>query len=88
MCSQEDIANQISTKGSGSYILVRLKQQGKIGVVGLAEYIMLEEKGRNIESFIKEKLGPTEVIEHFQAFFRFRLKSKTTPIGKIFKEFQ
>jgi hypothetical protein len=29
-------------------------------------------------------LGDTEVIEHFQAFFRFRLKAKT-PIGRIFK---
>jgi len=87
LCPQEEIAQQISAKGSGSYLFLKLKQQGKLSIVSLAEYIMLEEKGRMVESMIRDKLGVTEVIEHFQAFFRFRLKSKT-PIGKIFKEFQ
>jgi ATP-binding cassette subfamily A (ABC1) protein 3 len=48
---------------------------------------MLEEKGHRVEELIREELGTTDVIEHFQAFFRFRLKEKV-PIGKIFKVFQ
>ncbi len=48
---------------------------------------MLEKKGKLVEELIREKLGTTEVIEHFQAFFRFRLREKV-PIGRIFKVFQ
>lgn len=42
LCPQQEIANEISAKGSGSYFIVKLKQQGKISIVSLAEFIMLE----------------------------------------------
>jgi ATP-binding cassette subfamily A (ABC1) protein 3 len=87
LSSQESISKQISEKGTGNYLFAKLKQQGYISIISLVEFITLEEKGRVIQDFIENRLGNTEIIEHFQAFFRFRLKAKT-PIGKIFKEFQ
>lgn len=87
VCPEESVAGQISAKGSGSYLFYKLKQHGKLSIVSLVEYVMLEKKGKLVEELIREKLGTTEVIEHFQAFFRFRLREKV-PIGRIFKVFQ
>lgn len=87
LSSIDGLIQQVSEKGSGSYLYLKIKQQKQIGIVPLMEYIILEEQGRAVEEFIKKELGNVELIEHFQAFFRYRLKSKTS-LGKIFGQFQ
>lgn len=47
----------------------------------------MEQRGVELQNFIEKKFERAEIIEHFEGFYRFRLKLKT-PIGRIFSEFQ
>jgi ATP-binding cassette subfamily A (ABC1) protein 3 len=73
--------------GPGNYLLLKLKEQKRVSLLSLAEFICVEETGRQVHKFISEKLGGVEVLEHFQTFYRFKLKTGI-PIGRIFGLFQ
>lgn len=65
----------------------RLNSSFGVSVISLAQYTLLETRGENIKTFIKEMLGDFTIIEHFDDFYRFRIEAKI-PIGKMFEEFE
>lgn len=54
----------------------------------LAEYFIIQnEYGPKVMSFVAEKLGSFTIIEHFDNFYRFQLESNIS-IGAVFGLFE
>ena len=49
--------------------------------------MQIEIYGIAVMNFIEQNLGPYDIIEHFQTFYRFRLKSEIT-VGKLFSQLE
>ena len=51
------------------------------------EYVIIEDYGINIMSFLKIEFGAFILLEHFQSFYRIKLNVDIS-IGKLFGAFE
>jgi ATP-binding cassette subfamily A (ABC1) protein 3 len=58
-----------------------------LGIPTLVEYILIENQGEKVKEFIKNEFGDYSIIEHFNAFYRFKIETNI-PTGKIFGAFE
>ena len=76
------LKQEITQHGTGSMIFGEL-QRGRIMINLLVEWILIEKNGSLLKSFLIENFGEVKVLEHFQAFYRFKIAQKIS-IGGFF----
>lgn len=67
------ILSEIKETGYGSEIHYALKRNKEVDAAILAEYIYIEHTGQNIRTQIQAEFGPTNILEHYQCFFRYKI---------------
>ncbi|KAL4489354.1 hypothetical protein ABPG72_019009 [Tetrahymena utriculariae] len=82
-----DLKESISSQGNGKQLYARLNSDIGVSLLSLAQYVVLEQNGENLKSFIENRLGEYNIIEHFDDFYRFRILSDIS-IGKMFEVFE
>ncbi|KAL4478578.1 hypothetical protein ABPG74_006813 [Tetrahymena malaccensis] len=82
-----ELYEQISAQGNGKQLFARLNSDIGVSILSLAQYVVLEQNGENLKSFIENRLGDYNIIEHFDDFYRFRILSDIS-IGKMFEVFE
>ncbi|EAR81921.2 ABC transporter family protein (macronuclear) [Tetrahymena thermophila SB210] len=82
-----NLNEQINAQGNGKQLYARLNSDVGVSLLSLAQYIVLEQNGENLKSFIQNKVGEYNIIEHFDDFYRFRILSDIS-IGKMFELFE
>ena len=78
---------EIKPDGIGSQLYQQLINPQGMLLSHLIEYVLVEEQGQAIKDFIGSKLGEYLVIEHFQTFYRFKIKTQVS-VGKVFGIFE
>ncbi len=58
----------------------------KIEASQVVEFLLIEQHLEKIEEWMKKKVGDFEIIENYQTFIRFKVKSSVS-VGDIFKNF-
>lgn len=80
-----NLRQEISKLGSGSHIQEELTETQKVAVGTLVEWVILEEYGSNIFSWLVYQFREVSLIEHYGTYFKFRVeKQYNKSIGEIF----
>jgi len=78
---------EIKPDGHGSALNLSLKNDGFIPLKLLAEYVFIENKGDMIKHFLMDTFGMITLIEHFQAFFSFKI-FENIKLSQVFGKFE
>jgi ATP-binding cassette subfamily A (ABC1) protein 3 len=83
----EDLIDLVSQHSSGAYLWEEIKENQKVDVLSLAEWVVLENIGTNISEWLKSEFGYVRLIEHYGSYYKFKIENsgnKAWSIGMIF----
>ena len=81
----EDLHESIAEHESGAHLHEELKENKKIDVNSLAEWIILEKIGINISQWLEKEFRNIRLIEHYGSYYKFKLeKREDITIGGLF----
>ena len=75
----------IADHESGAYLYEELKENKKVEVKSLAEWIILEKIGFNIHEWLENEFKNVSLIEHYGSYYKFKLEKRNDiSIGALF----
>jgi ATP-binding cassette subfamily A (ABC1) protein 3 len=81
----EDLFENIAEHESGAHLFEEIKENKKVDVKSLAEWIILEKIGMNINGWLEKEFRNIRLIEHFGSYYKFKLeKREDITIGGLF----
>lgn len=80
-----DLNERIGDHESGSHLYEELKENKKLDVRSLVEWVLLEKLGNLIYDWLEKEFGEIRLIEHYGSYYKFKLeKNQNFSIGYLF----